>query len=207
MDIPQTGQRLITIGRGKANHIIIPTLSVTDLHAQVTRTGDEYWLEDNNSSNGTFVNGFRITKVRLKPDDQIRVGNQAVMYRRVVKAFMRNPDDYTKEFAELESVWNEYVTLKTSLENRNKIDQSADLIIGLPLVGLALGRLVGAERNARKRRTLSELEARMTQQYACPKCGTPFPLTRDSSFRMLLQRSINQKQGHCLAGCGAIWTV
>ncbi len=207
MDSVQTGQRIITIGRGKANHIVIPTLSVTDLHAHVTRNSDEYWLEDNNSSNGTFVNDFRITRLRLKADDQIRVGNQPVTYRRVVKAFTRNPDDYTKEFAELESVWNEYVTLKSSIENRSMMDQSADLMIGLPLVGLALGRLVGAERNARRRRSLSDLEARMTQLYACPKCGTPFPLSRDSSFRMLLQRSINQKQGRCLAGCGAIWTV
>ncbi len=207
MDNIRTGQQTITIGRGKANHIVIPTLSVTDLHAHVTRSGDEYWLEDNNSSNGTFVNDFRITRMRLKPDDQIRVGNQPVMYRRVTKAFTRNPDDYTKEFAELEGVWNEYVTLKTSIENRSMMDQSADLMVGLPLVGLALGRLVGAERTARRRRSLGELEARMTQLYACPKCGTPFPLSRDSSFRMLLQRSINQKQGHCLAGCGAIWTV
>lgn len=207
MNTSLTGPRVITIGRGKSNHIVIPTLSVTDLHAQVIRTGDEYWLEDNNSSNGTYVNDFRITKVRLKAEDQIRVGNQLVTYRRVVKAFTRNPDDYTKEFAELEAVWNEYVTLKTALENRGMLDQSADLVVGLPLVGLALGRLIGAERNARKRRTLGELEARMTHLYACPKCGTPFPLTRDSSYRMLLQRSINQKQGLCLAGCGAIWTV
>lgn len=207
MDVVRTGQQAITIGRGKANHIVIPTLSVTDLHAHVTRNGDEYWLEDNNSSNGTFVNDFRITRMRLKPDDQIRVGNQLVMYRRVVKAFTRNPDDYTKEFAELEGVWNEYVTLKTAIENRSMMDQLADLTVAVPLVGLGLGRLVGAERTARRRRGLGELEARMTQLYACPKCGTPFPLSRDSSFRMLLQRSINQKQGHCLAGCGAIWTV
>lgn len=207
MNAAPSALRTITIGRGKTNHIVIPTLSVTDLHAQVTRDGDEYWLEDHNSSNGTFVNNFRITKRRLDPDDQIRVGNQLLTYRRVVKAFTRNPDDYTKEFAELETVWNEYVALKTSIENRSMLDQSADLLVGLPLVGLALGRLVGAERNARKRRSLGELEARMTSLYACPKCGTPFPLSRDSSFRMLLQRSINQKQGHCLAGCGAIWTV
>lgn len=202
-----TDSRTITIGRGKTNHIVIPTLSVTDLHAQVMRKGKDYWLEDNNSSNGTFVNDFRVTKVRLNPADQIRVGNQLVTYRRVVKAFARNPDDYTREFAELETVWNEYVGMKTALENRSALDQSADLLVSLPLVGLALGRLVGAERNARKRRSLGELEGRMTQLYACPKCGTPFPLTRDSSFQMLLQRSINQKQGRCLAGCGAIWTV
>ena len=207
MNAAPTDVRTITIGRGKTNHIIIPTLSVTDLHAQVMRKGSDYWLEDNNSSNGTFVNNFRVTKVRLNPADQIRVGNQLVTYRRVVKAFTRNPDDYTREFAELETVWNEYVSMKTALENRSALDQSADLLVSLPLVGLALGRLVGAERNARKRRSLGELEGRMTQLYACPKCGTPFPLTRDSSFQMLLQRSINQKQGRCLAGCGAIWTV
>lgn len=197
----------ITIGRGKSNHIVVPTLSITELHARVTRQGDNYWLEDNNSSNGTFVNDFRIVRRRLQPDDQVRVGNQVLTYRRLIKAFSRNPDDYTREFAELENVWEDYVGLKEQLENRNLADQVSDLTVGVPLIGLALGRLLGAERSARKKRELAELEAQMTQIYACPKCGTPFPLTRDSSFRMLLQRSVNQKQGHCLAGCGAIWTI
>ncbi|WP_375445549.1 FHA domain-containing protein [uncultured Fibrella sp.] len=197
----------ITIGRGKSNHIVVPTLSITEVHARVTRQGDAYWLEDNNSSNGTFVNDFRIVRRRLQPDDQVRVGNQVLTYRRLIKAFSRNPDDYTREFAELENVWEDYVALKEQLENRNLADQVSDLTVGVPLIGLALGRLLGAERSARKKRELAELEAQMTQIYACPKCGTPFPLTRDSSFRMLLQRSVNQKQGHCLAGCGAIWTI
>ncbi|MBO0933113.1 FHA domain-containing protein [Fibrella aquatilis] len=199
--------KYITIGRGKTNHIVVPTLSITDLHARVTKVGSEYWLEDNNSSNGTFVNDFRILKRRLQPDDQVRIGNQPITYRRLIKAFSRNPDDYTREFAELENVWNDYIALKAQLENRGISDQIADLAVGVPLIGLALGRLVGAERSARKRRELADLEAQMTQVYACPKCGTPFPLTRDSSFQMLMQRSINQKQGHCLAGCGAIWTI
>lgn len=209
---PETAtKQSITIGRGKSNHIVVPTLSITEVHARVTRQtsreGDSYWLEDNNSSNGTYVNDFRIVKRRLQPDDQVRIGNQVLTYRRLIKAFSRNPDDYTREFAELEGVWEDYVSLKEQLENRNLADQVSDLTVGVPLIGLALGRLLGAERSARKKRELAELEAQMTQVYACPKCGTPFPLTRDSSFRMLLQRSVNQKQGRCLAGCGAIWTI
>ncbi|MBO0947396.1 FHA domain-containing protein [Fibrella forsythiae] len=209
---PETASKQsITIGRGKANHIVVPTLSITEVHARVvrhpSREGDTYWLEDNNSSNGTYVNDFRIVRRRLQPDDQVRIGNQVLTYRRLIKAFSRNPDDYTREFAELEGIWEDYIALKEQLENRNLADQVSDLTVGVPLIGLALGRLLGAERSARKKRELAELEAQMTQVYACPKCGTPFPLTRDSSFRMLLQRSVNQKQGHCLAGCGAIWTI
>ncbi|MEZ0538698.1 FHA domain-containing protein [Fibrella arboris] len=211
MNSEPASKQSITIGRGKANHIVVPTLSVTELHARVTRQpsreGDGYWLEDNNSSNGTYVNDFRIVRRRLQPDDQVRVGNQVLTYRRLIKAFSRNPDDYTREFAELEGVWEDYVSLKEQLESRNLADQVSDLTVGVPLIGMALGRLLGAERSARKKRELADLEAQMTQVYACPKCGTPFPLTRDSSFRMLLQRSVNQKQGHCLAGCGAIWTI
>jgi hypothetical protein len=207
MPTPSVKPPVVTIGRSKNNHIVIPTLSVSEQHAQVMRLGDEFWLEDNNSSNGTFVNEFRITRRRLVPDDQIRLGNQLITYRRLTKAFTRNPDDYTKEFAELEHIWNEYENLKESLDSRSLLDQGADLLMGVPVVGMALGRLMGAERLAQKRRTLAEIDAKMTTLYACPKCGTPFPLSRDSSFSMLLQRSVNQKQGRCLAGCGAIWTV
>jgi pSer/pThr/pTyr-binding forkhead associated (FHA) protein len=43
-------------------------------HARIERRSDGTWVEDLGSTNGTFVNGERITAERLKPGDVVRVG-------------------------------------------------------------------------------------------------------------------------------------
>jgi hypothetical protein len=45
-------------------------------HAQVVCQGDNWWLQDLGSTNGTFANGIRIfDPVILQPGDEIRLGN------------------------------------------------------------------------------------------------------------------------------------
>ena len=43
-------------------------------HARIEPRQDGVWVEDLNSTNGTFVNGERITAERLNPGDVVRVG-------------------------------------------------------------------------------------------------------------------------------------
>jgi pSer/pThr/pTyr-binding forkhead associated (FHA) protein len=43
-------------------------------HARLEARTDGAWVEDLNSTNGTFVNGKRVTAERLKAGDVIRVG-------------------------------------------------------------------------------------------------------------------------------------
>jgi FHA domain len=43
-------------------------------HARVDPRSDGTWVEDLGSTNGTFVNGKRITAERLEPGDVLRVG-------------------------------------------------------------------------------------------------------------------------------------
>ena len=43
-------------------------------HARIETRPDGVWVEDLTSTNGTFVNGKRITAERLKPGDVVRVG-------------------------------------------------------------------------------------------------------------------------------------
>jgi pSer/pThr/pTyr-binding forkhead associated (FHA) protein len=43
-------------------------------HARIDARTDGVWIEDLGSTNGTFVNGERITAERLSPGDVVRVG-------------------------------------------------------------------------------------------------------------------------------------
>jgi pSer/pThr/pTyr-binding forkhead associated (FHA) protein len=47
---------------------------VSARHARIEPRGDGIWIEDLGSTNGTFVNGQRITAERLQPGDVVRVG-------------------------------------------------------------------------------------------------------------------------------------
>jgi pSer/pThr/pTyr-binding forkhead associated (FHA) protein len=65
---------LVTIGRAPDNAIHLGDPSVSGKHAQLVAAGDTYHLVDLDSTNGTRVNGQPITRVTLRPGDQIRFG-------------------------------------------------------------------------------------------------------------------------------------
>jgi len=74
----------ITIGRGDANGLAFEwDAEVSRTHALLRRLGAEWVIEDNGlSSNGTFVNGERVTGVRrLRERDTVRCGSTNVIYR------------------------------------------------------------------------------------------------------------------------------
>ncbi|MDR1552074.1 MAG: FHA domain-containing protein [Prevotellaceae bacterium] len=69
--------KVITIGRNSGNNVVINDSLVSKNHCQIIR--DDYGnfsLVDNNSTNGTFVNGQRRHgQIRLNSSDIIRIGN------------------------------------------------------------------------------------------------------------------------------------
>ena len=65
----------INLGRHRDNEIIVKDPFVSKRHFKITEDEDEYFLEDLNSANGTYVNRDRILDVvRLQNRDIIRVG-------------------------------------------------------------------------------------------------------------------------------------
>ncbi len=65
----------VRIGRGSANEIVLQDTQASRHHAEISRQGDQFFIRDLDSTNGTFVNGERVTGPRLlKPGDQIRIG-------------------------------------------------------------------------------------------------------------------------------------
>ena len=68
-------QETVTIGRGADNEIALRDMASSSRHAQFVRDEAGWRLEDLGSSNGTFVNGWRIETVRLNNGDRIQVGS------------------------------------------------------------------------------------------------------------------------------------
>jgi hypothetical protein len=68
----------ITIGREPHCDIVVGHTRVSRRHVELREYEDTHTLQDLGSSNGTWVNGHRITQVvRLSPGDQIDLGNEA----------------------------------------------------------------------------------------------------------------------------------
>ncbi|MBO5137441.1 MAG: FHA domain-containing protein [Spirochaetaceae bacterium] len=68
----------ITIGRSSDNNIVIDNKLASRHHALIQKIKDAYFLKDENSTNGTFLNGRRIPAdkyVRLNGGDKITIGN------------------------------------------------------------------------------------------------------------------------------------
>ncbi len=60
-------------GREKAD-VILTDPEVSATHCQIQNIDDVYHIFDMNSSNGTYVNGERIVKAKLKEGDRIELG-------------------------------------------------------------------------------------------------------------------------------------
>ena len=66
----------LTIGRGQTNDVPLPDDEYASTrHVRIEPRRDGIWVEDIGSTNGTFVNGIRLTRERrLAPGDVVRIG-------------------------------------------------------------------------------------------------------------------------------------
>jgi len=74
-----------SFGRGSEAEVRFADDGLSRLHATVYREGDRVWVVDENSSNGTFVNGVRVTGAGtpLQPGDSVTIGNSTVLSVRI----------------------------------------------------------------------------------------------------------------------------
>ncbi len=69
-----------TLGRRPYNDVVIDNLAVSGEHAVFQMTGSDVFVEDLNSTNGTYVNGKTIKKQQLHNDDSIEVGKYKIRF-------------------------------------------------------------------------------------------------------------------------------
>ena len=73
-------KEIMTIGRKDDNDIRIENLAVSGHHAKLLTIFDDSFLEDLDSTNGTYVNGQPISKHPLKNGDVIVIGKHELRY-------------------------------------------------------------------------------------------------------------------------------
>jgi pSer/pThr/pTyr-binding forkhead associated (FHA) protein len=73
------GERM-TIGRRPDSDVFLDDVTVSRDHALLVRRGEDYYLDDLGSLNGTYVNRRRIDSHRLEDGDELQVGKYKLTY-------------------------------------------------------------------------------------------------------------------------------
>ncbi len=71
----------LQVGRADACQIKLSDTYVSSFHARIFSRDGQWYVEDLGSTNGTLVNGRRITRQALSDGDVIRIGHSVLVYR------------------------------------------------------------------------------------------------------------------------------
>ena len=119
-----------TLGRANDNDIIFQKEDISSHHAKVSLLNDDKILiEDLNSTNGTFVNGYRVRKSTISMTDELRLSENTVVD--LAKIFEINAEkktdktvektdqnDFRVEFELLRSVWQNYQNSRIGIQKK-----------------------------------------------------------------------------------------
>lgn len=73
-EFPIVNDKPIIVGRSSDLDMVLVEDMVSRKHARITMQQDQIWIEDLGSTNGTFVNGEKIKRARLKEGDRVLIG-------------------------------------------------------------------------------------------------------------------------------------
>jgi len=69
-----------TLGRRPYNDMVIDNLAVSGEHAVLQMVGNDVFIEDLNSTNGTYINGKAVKKQLLAHNDTVEIGKYKIKY-------------------------------------------------------------------------------------------------------------------------------
>ncbi|MCB5196055.1 FHA domain-containing protein [Deefgea salmonis] len=78
-EINLSAQRTL-IGRRSSNQIQLDHLAVSGVHAALECIGEDYFIEDQHSKNGTALNGKKIKRSRLNNADEIKIAKYRLQF-------------------------------------------------------------------------------------------------------------------------------
>jgi len=81
--LPRT---ILSIGRDPSNDLVLPDAMVSRRHALIECRGSQFYLRDCNSSNGSLVNGDRVTERSLRDGDLVAIGSARLLFREEAEA-------------------------------------------------------------------------------------------------------------------------
>lgn len=87
---------MTTIGRSRRNTLQINDESVSGNHARLEKRGETFWICDESSTNGTYLNGRRIGEALLTEGDKIRFGDVEFAFdgQQLVRSSGGSPDSH-----------------------------------------------------------------------------------------------------------------
>src|SRR5262245_16336502 len=99
-EFPIVNDKPIIVGRSSDLDMVLVEDMVSRKHARITMQQDQIWIEDLGSTNGSFVNGEKIKRARLKEGDRVLIGTS------ILKAIAGHagPADTTDAKRDLENV-------------------------------------------------------------------------------------------------------
>jgi Protein of unknown function (DUF3662)/FHA domain len=78
----ELNDRAVVIGRSRDCDISVDDPNVSRRHAEIRHEDGAYWIADLGSTNGVLVNGKRVERAKLEPDDEILLGTTVVRFER-----------------------------------------------------------------------------------------------------------------------------
>lgn len=160
-------EKEFTIGRSTENDFQFPMQQVSGRHATIRCLSENTFIvEDLQSSNGTFLNGYRIRRANCNRNDQLFVADQPFNFatffplKEIKKeirekfdlppdtpinaADKKSPNDFSLEFAELEAVYKLYNEAKLTAQGKgmlkgNLMKAAPGIVLTLVLTSLGLG--------------------------------------------------------------------
>jgi uncharacterized RDD family membrane protein YckC len=75
---------LLSIGRDPSNDVVLPDAMVSRRHAVIEFRGTQYFIRDCNSSNGSLVNGDKVSERSLRDGDLVAIGTARLLFREEV---------------------------------------------------------------------------------------------------------------------------
>ena len=126
----------ITIGRSEESIIQIQEPTVSNHHAIIEERDNRYWLIDLKSSNGTFVNGRRVTEAVIVENDVIHFGT----YKKVFAYKTLHDSEITKT-----------ANAKSTTTQKSHLSKTAvPKLIGLAIVVLVAIALISTRSDSNK---------------------------------------------------------
>lgn len=81
----------LSLGREDSNILTIADPYVSGRHARIEKRDQDFILRDLRSSNGTYLNGNRVSEVHLKAGDRIQIGERQFIFQNKMLEFEKNP--------------------------------------------------------------------------------------------------------------------
>lgn len=75
MQLTFGGKQELIIGRDAKNDIMLDGLQISNRHARLVQTGGGITIEDQNSTNGVYVNGQKVSRSAITPADSVQIGS------------------------------------------------------------------------------------------------------------------------------------